>query len=1224
VQSAAWALPVSAAAPTALGDAAGAGSLLITLGSGLQAHWQGLLVSPALLISTQILSSPSSFLLTSDALAPGARQNFSLWNDSASRRTSLEITFAKPARVVFASYPTPGLNVVEVSGGVAQPRLDRPLSVGAEPIGNPIGVTYYLLQSTASLDLFLGSPTVADNSLGPTAMALTNALLVTTRIRGLSLNGPVTVDGLIDNGTLDLYLGLYQIVPTLPDPYAANFEPVLNRDAPDATTGVHVQVQWSQPDAPAMTVELTCSFGDFGSVLPGSVVPSQRNGFLEEFSSWLGGVPFDGWTLLDVSSNADQLGVTMAPTGRVGPALTIQDLSLSTAALNTRSFLLPQFQWEPVHNLPNPLTTDPPITLESPTDGSAAIVGANSVRLVPIAPIPVAAELVRAYREDGAPTAILFTLPFGIEAVALFDKKAPNFHPAPDLMLLQPPFTDLTGAREFSLRAGTQVTAVKVEPISIQRPVLPGATRQLGNVSPAPTPDLNSVLGTLRGDFNSTFSQEVPIQRADLSGYGANIFSNWINDSQQPVHISQVAFDAFHGRTSYERIQLTSILWPCQATMVRTITLERYGNASIIRWDSGWVATTPGLFAHRFASVTFHPGVVQGMYNIREVRDTDRIITLAGAPTADVQAVYFDADIAIEGVQRGQDSQGRVPAYRQLGFIQRIHVPAGVDGVGALSAANLNDLFTREGPIGGPIDCVIKLGQSQQQMRVTGVFSGRAPVDQFAVAVYGSPVFLAAGQWSVVRVQNEVAGPVPAEGVPLVREGPAKSGPSVKPLRWADPGDLLVPPVADYAFLFTGNSQRILYTRPKVESLDSNITSVLPPLLADPYAMLRAGGVFPKVLEAISFDQPYPLSAASGLLKFVPDVVNFSAPAPPGFQRPLADLTKWLADLNYGVTQGNPPKFTPTQFLIDTAKNWGVNVQGVSQILSFDPLGQVMTIVHDMNSPADGSDDFPKPSVVFAPVLDAVKDLLTLLQSMSPDNDPGGLPAPLSLSLSLDGSDFRLSATVTFTLEGPDGEAINCGAGKLRGQLQIGAELTADILKSKFGGKIFLQIQGDYQQLIFPFIYGGGHLNFLIGVDQSGTTTVNLDACTMGSVGGTVIPFLVDLEATVHYGYFIGFEGGTFQPGIVLGMDGRANLASGLLAFSFGVEGRLLIERLKLPGDIAHPTSSSVDVRGDILVSGSVTVAWAIHERKSFHATYHQTLGWEFLVGAALGFVPIP
>ena len=126
----------------------------------------------------------------------------------------------------------------------------------------------------------------------------------------------------------------------------------------------------------------------------------------------------------------------------------------------------------------------------------------------------------------------------------------------------------------------------------------------------------------------------------------------------------------------------------------------------------------------------------------------------------------------------------------------------------------------------------------------------------------------------------------------------------------------------------------------------------------------------------------------------------------------------------------------------------------------------------------------------------------------------------------------------------------------------------------------------------------------------------------MGSVGGTVIPGLVDLEATVKYGYFIQLDGGTFQPGIILGMEGRAKLLSGLLGFSLSVEGRLLMERLRLPP--GNPLALKVDLRGDILVAGTVTVAWALHERKSFHATFHQTLDWTFFVAAGKGLIPIP
>jgi len=1220
VQRAAWSLPVSVSSPASLGEAAGAGYLLISAGAGLQVAWHALDGPQVALAKVDILANGATFLFLAQASGPSARQTFEFWQESEKVRSSLDITFRKRFSLWFVSDKT-GFDSIQASG-TALPHFDRPVAVSGHRIDNPIDVTYALLQRPDRLDLFLGTPQPQANTRGPIALALTNALLTTTLIRQLSLSGPVTGSHGIDQGVLNLYFGLYQLVPTLPDPYAANFQPILNRDAPDGTVAVRAQVAWADPATPTLAIELTSTTGRFESVLPPTLQAGQRNIFFDRFSTWVGDVSPQGLTLLDVSSNADQLGVTMALTGRASPSLTIRDLSLSTAALNTRTFLLPQFQWEPVHNLLNPLTTDPAATLQSRTDGSPALMGANSVRLVPIAPIPVTRELVRAYRDDGAQASVLFTLPFGIDAVALLNRRDREYLVPAEVQLLQPALKDLRGAREISLRAGRRVTREALAAVVLgSRSVLPGGAVHRDNIDPAPTADLTSVLGALKSSFDGTFGDEVPVTRIDLSGYGANIFSNWMNDSASPVAITQVAFDAFHGRTSFERIQMTSILWPCQATVVRTITIERYGSGSVIRWDSGWVATTPGLFRHKAApGVTFHPGAVRGMFNIREIRDTDQVIPLAGAPPAQVQAVYFDTDIEIEGVTRGQDKDGRVPARRQLGFIQRIPIPAGAAGVGALSVPQLNELFGRQGSIGGPVDCVIKLGKSQHEKRVTGVFSASAPPGQFAVAVYGSPVLPASGHWSVVRVQNAAGKvePVTAQlGIPLVREGPATGGPSAKPLRWADPADLLNPPANDYAFLFAGHSQRILYSRPKVEVNAADITSVLPPALADPYAMLRAGGLFPKVSDAMPFDKPYPLANASGVLRFVPGTVSFSAPA--GFKRPLVDLSKWLSDLNYNDGGGGA-----TRFIVDSATNWNIDVERVSQILSFDPLGDIMTVVHDIHSPTDALDDFPKPNVILAPALEAAKDILTLLQSLSPTADPEGMPAPFQVDVSFSGTTFRLSAFVGFKLEGEDGEAIECGVGKIRGELKIGADLSAEILKAKIAGHVFLEITGSYQQEVFPLIYGGGQLRFRIGADETGATSVDLDACTMGSVGGTVIPGLVDLEATVKYGYYIRLEAGRFEPGIVLGMEGRAKLLSGFLGFSLAVEGRLLMERLTV-AMVADPADAlKVDLRGDILVAGTVTLCWAIHERKSFHATFHQRLDWKFAAAAAAGFIPIP
>src|SRR5262249_9362246 len=217
---------------------------------------------------------------------------------------------------------------------------------------------------------------------------------------------------------------------------------------------------------------------------------------------------------------------------------------------------------------------------------------------------------------------------------------------------------------------------------------------------------------------------------------------------------------------------------------------------------------------------------------------------------------------------------------------------------------------------------------------------------------------------------------------------------------------------------------------------------------------------------------------------------------------------------------------------------------------------------------------------------------------------------------------FQLNAVADFEIADPDGNAIDCGMGKLKGHLKVGGELSAELLAHKFHGAVFLEVEGSWQQEVFPLIYGGGLLRLAIRGDEDGHTTFDLDACTIGSVGGTVIPGLVDLEATVKYVYLIRFTDGNFHPGIVLGMEGRAKLLSGLLGFKLGVEGRLLVTPVVPLGDLNR---SHVNLYGEILVAGSVTVAWLIEERKSFTTQFEPNLNWTTIFAAdEFGLLPVP
>src|SRR5262249_54532711 len=98
-----------------------------------------------------------------------------------------------------------------------------------------------------------------------------------------------------------------------------------------------------------------------------------------------------GLALLDVSSNADRLGVSVQPgIDQHSSAAILSDSHLSVPGASACVFLLPQFQWEPVQNLPHERTGDRAGTLFMSDDGGPTLLCSDSVRLVPVAPVAVA------------------------------------------------------------------------------------------------------------------------------------------------------------------------------------------------------------------------------------------------------------------------------------------------------------------------------------------------------------------------------------------------------------------------------------------------------------------------------------------------------------------------------------------------------------------------------------------------------------------------------------------------------------------------------------------------------------------------------------------------------------------------------------------------------------------------------------------------------------------
>ena len=116
------------------------------------------------------------------------------------------------------------------------------------------------------------------------------------------------------------------------------------------------------------------------------------------------------------------------------------------------------------------------------------------------------------------------------------------------------------------------------------------------------------------------------------------MYSSWANPNALST-TSQVRFDVVVGRTAYEVVQVASVLYPWAVRVVRTITLERRKEGAVFRFDSGWVAKSPGLYDYpdpdtanfplpaEWTEIKTHPGVINGAYNVRRIRETGRMVS---------------------------------------------------------------------------------------------------------------------------------------------------------------------------------------------------------------------------------------------------------------------------------------------------------------------------------------------------------------------------------------------------------------------------------------------------------------------------------------------------------------------------------------------------------------------------------------------------------------------
>ena len=259
------------------------------------------------------------------------------------------------------------------------------------------------------------------------------------------------------------------------------------------------------------------------------------------FSSVFGrrGFGQDLFMLLDVSSRADQMGVTLGPSivvdrdergdvalrstgaavfgvaaSNAGLPLQIMNMDVVTTARHVRAATLPQISWEPVWNIPLPIEGMPdpgdtitvmPGLVVYDNDGIPTRIFSESPYPVPIAPLPVTRHVIKEFNDRHTPRQVhsVFNLPFGMIALTDFSRLTTNTAEKNAHLDLNMPHFD-------HLRGGLQIKALPPASIKPDKfsASFKGWTLQLDNIrwSILGLRLYGSTLGkTVRDVFNQKF-----------------------------------------------------------------------------------------------------------------------------------------------------------------------------------------------------------------------------------------------------------------------------------------------------------------------------------------------------------------------------------------------------------------------------------------------------------------------------------------------------------------------------------------------------------------------------------------------------------------------------------------------------------------------------------------------------------------------------------------------
>jgi hypothetical protein len=848
VKGAGWAVPVAKALAGPLGQAPSAGVVILTVGSGVSLKFGAF--PAAALTSATLTLAPGVIAIASVNGTRDVLAQVTLWNPVPppslvqpipDRHVSgVDLTMPRGAAVFAVSS---GQIEGGLTAGRAMCNVDRPLASDGRRLALAFDAALirFLRGSEVQLIVSMSGPATGGKLAGPSVIALENALLRVDPAVSAALYATSGPDGL--SGTIEFTFDNAEILPILPDPYASGNDGFL----PVSPT-IAASTDWTPAGGPLLRFGLLVENASaIGTATTAATVGTD-----------------DITTLLDVSGNADQFGVSFGP-GLLARTMSLEALALAGQQEFVALYALPGISWEPVIDSSH----DNWLNAPSPDDGPPVILRGNTVDLVRVEPTVVLPAFARAGSVAAASATL--TLPFGLLASMSVDESMP-VATRPSYSLINANYASgLSATRQLSIRAESVV--------NVGDPALPGYTTAKWG-TPGPSGSFYGQL-TLGNDppgfgvsdfFENEFSAsgaapQIPVTRIDISGYGTSMFSDWQDTDLNTVGVRRARFEVLRGRTGFELVQIVSVIIPWCIRITRTVVFDRFDTGLVVRHDTGWKAVGIGRFEILHPGKLL-PGAVQQLQNVHNIAAPGGADLILQPPeiqrTLEFVPVTFDADVvpspSVTAVAHG-DVTAAIAGTQIQGYAQ-ITIGLAASDIEILAA-----MRQRPDGVTGAIGCVLNVGSAPTadtprfSLNVTGLAAKATSVNvagssspALAVAVYGTPRLPRDGAWSVTRRKQGQPVPSPVDPtlpLPLVF---ASNNDRRYQWRLLEPEDALsaTNPGTVFGLLQGTGTSKSLFENTVIDPSGRSLLldpgrGVPPPKLADVGTLLGATGIFPNL-----------------------------------------------------------------------------------------------------------------------------------------------------------------------------------------------------------------------------------------------------------------------------------------------------------------------------------------------------------------------------------------